>query len=458
MKKNALIGGSGTIEDSAKALSRSLFRGELLDTQIRSLPPQNLYLALKYSGLESSLDVLSIISSKQYRALLDFELWTKDSFREERLWAWLGIVEDPTDLSQFQKCINSLDPELISLLIRRYVEVVYHEERDDRPPGPNFYSPDQGSTWIAFKTHDPERHRLLGKLLAFLFETNTDLFYQSLLYAHESTSIELEESGYRDKTNRLLSEYIPTQEEAEDINKPGSLHEIEKELEKISKEKKSNIIENNSHPIIPFFSRSISYQPLLSMLEQYPDEILFEIQSELSRILNSAVVFYIGDFAEVDNLNLITEQVFGAINIGMQIIQEESPDYFSSELISKISITEIYKLGLSEIFALRKKAIKIPTDIRQTLTHMNEPLAVLLDYLSNSFPSMPEFLREDGTFELEDERLSVSTKAFSSIEEIKSIIILIEEQIEKKFLEIRSYEKQSGKHEAVKQNLPKDLQ
>ncbi len=458
MKKNALIGGSGTIDDSAKALSRALFRGDLLDAQIRQLPPQNLYLALKHAGLESCQEVLSTITQKQYRTLLDFELWTKDSFREERFWAWLSVVEDPNDLVPLQKCINSLDPELLALLVKRYVEVEYHEERDDSPPGPNFYSPDRGRTWIAFKTHDPERHRLLGKLLAFLFQTNPDSFYQTLLSAHEGTTLEFEESAYQGRSGRLLSEYIPMQSEAAQLHVQGSLQDIKKMVSEIVSKKDRGVIDAGGYPIVPLFVRGVSYQPLRSMLEQYPDEKLYEVQSELSKILNAAVVFFLGDFAEVESLTLLTEQVFGVINIGMQVLQEDIPEHFSSDVISAIPLSEFYRVGLGELYSLRKRSQKIPSDIVQTLSHMNPPLSVLVEFLARPLPLIPAFFREDGTFEIEDEKVSLETKAISSIEEVTSLFKIIEEQIEQKFLEIRSYEKQSGRHQAVKQSATKDLQ
>jgi hypothetical protein len=458
MKKHAITGGSGTIYDSAKSLSRALFRGDLLDAQIRELPPQNLYFALKHAGLESCQEILSTITRKQYRALLDFELWTRDSFREERFWAWLGVIDDPSDLVSLQRCIDSLDPDLLALLVKRYIEVEYHEEKDDPPPGPNYYSPDQGKTWIAFKTHDPDRHRLLGKLLAFLYQTNANLFYQTLLTAFEGTTMEFEESAYQGRSQRLASEYIPVSSDAADMHVQGSLDELRRKISNIALQKTTDVHEAGVYPVVPLFVRGAGFQPMRSMLEQYADERLYEVQSEFSRILNAAVVFFLGDFAEVDSLTLLTEQVFGAVNIGMQVIQEHDPEHFSSDIISCIAVSDFYKVGLGELYALRKRARKIPEDILQTLAHMNPPLSVLLEFLARPLPVLPSFFREDGTFEIEDEKVSLEPKAISSLEQITAISRIIEDQIENKFFEIRSYEKQSGKHQVVKESTTKDLQ
>jgi hypothetical protein len=458
MKKVALIGGPGSFEDSVQALARALFRGDLQDSQIKQLPPQNLYLAFKSLGLESCQDVLSAVSQRQYRALLDFELWTRDSFREDRFWAWLDAIDDPMDLIPLQRCINSLDPDLLALIVRRYVDVEYHEEKDDLPPGPNFYSPDNGRTWIAFKTHDSERHRLLGKLLAFLYQTNSNIFYEILLQAQQGTSLEFEENAFQGRSHRLLNEYIPLAGDAALLHAPLSLSQVTARASEARARKERNVIEVSNYPVIPLFVRGVGYQPLRSILEQFSDERLFETQSEFSKILNSAVVFFLGDFAEESSLTLLTEQVFGVVNVALQVLQENSPENFSAEIISELTFTELYQLGLGEVYSIRKRVQKIPADIVRTLEHMNPALSVLVDFVSQPLPLLPAFFREDGSFEIEDEKLSLESKPISSLEEITSVANVIEQQIEEKFFEIRSYEKQSGVHKLVKDSTSRDLQ
>lgn len=458
MNKLALIGGPGNLEDDVQVLARALFRGDLEDTQVRALPAQNLYMAIKHLGLDSCPELLGTVSQAQYRTILDFELWTKDSFREDRLWAWLDAIDDPRDLIPLQKFIASMDPDLMALLIRRYVEVEYHEERDDHPPGPNYYSPDSGSTWIAFKTHDPERHRLLGKLLAFLYQTNRDTFYQLLLHAQEGTSLEFEESAFFERSRRLLSEYIPTSDEAVELNKSMRLEDAHAEIKEIINSGKSDNLIFADYPLIPLLNRGTRFQPLFSVLEDYTEERLYEVQSELSKILNSAVVFFLGDFAEDMQLKLISEQVFGAINIGLQIIQKKEEGIVSADLASQVPMKTFYQVGLGALYSLRTKAQRIPADVVSTLEHMNPPIAVLIQYLARPLPLVPEFMHENGAFDVDDERMKVQEKALSSLEQIESITKVLEEQVIEKYSEIRSYEKQANKHQIVKELASKDLQ
>lgn len=478
MKKSIILGGPGTVDDSIHALSRALFRGDLADDQVRKLPPQPLYFAIKNIGLQSATDILELITQKQYSHLLDFEFWTKDSFREDRFWAWLDVIDDPQNLLPIQKFISCIDQSVLAYLIKRYVDVVYHEEPDDPPPGPNFYTPDRGATWLSIKTHDPERHRLFGKLLAFIYQTNLDYFYRLLMQSMEGTSIEFEEIGYNEKSKRLEREDIPTYEDAEQIHRaltlPQFLSLLEGAQNKTTQDKilSDDIIEVGSAIIKRHssgFYSGITYQPLLSALEEVSQERLFEIQAEVSRILNCAVVFFLNDFAEEDGLRFITEQVFGIINVGLQVAAEERPSIISNQGMKNIRFSEVYRLGLSEFYTLRTLAQKIPEDIFLTLEHMNQPLSLVVENCKRSIPCVPNFLREDGSFEVfdtmaqemsdEDVRQNaLGLKAIFSIEQIRSVKKILTEQVLDKGKEIRSYEASGKKHAVVLDNVSQEPQ
>ncbi|HMO16602.1 MAG TPA: DUF6178 family protein [Oligoflexia bacterium] len=455
--KPAILGGPGTLEDNAQALARALYRGDINESQIREIPPQSLYFALKHLGLDSSPEVLDSVSQVQYQALLDFEFWTKDSFREDRLWGWLSAVDDPTNLVPMQRFLQIIDPDILALIAKRYIEVVYHEEKDDPPPGPSFYSPDKGATWISFKTHDPERHRLLGKIFAFLFQTNQDIYYQLLLHAHSATSVEFEEQAYRERSRRLSNQFIPHMEEASTFNSSLGIDRVKELMLQVSKA--DNAIDHaGNYPVIPLFNRGVSFQPLISILEQISDERLYIVQSELSKILNGAIVFFVGDFAEEISLKLTSEQVFGAINIAFQLLLENEPEMNMGKIMEEFPLTPIYQLGLGELYRLRKTAQRVPEDVLSTLRHMNEAISIIIETLRRPFPGLPAFYREDGTFEISENKMSVEQKAISSLLELRLVEEMLEKQVYQKFAEIRSYEKQSQKHSAIKDGVTKNMQ
>ncbi len=457
MKKPILVGGPGSVEDSIVALSRALFRGNLTEDQVRALPAQSLYFAVKEIGLESAHEVLEVVSRKQYSSLLDFEFWTRDSFREDRFWTWVETIDDHQDLQPVQKFLACVDSTVLAFLINKYVEVAYNEEPTDLPPGPNFYTPDAGSTWICIKAHDPERHRLFGKLLAFIYQTNIDFFYRLILQAREGTTIEFEEIGYKEKGNRLLNDDVPLFEDAEPFNRSLNPYQFLKEL----KEKTSEVVEENSYQLVKRnhgFYQGVKYQPFLSALEEVTDERLYEIQNEIARILNCAVIFFVNDFGEEVRIKFLSEQVFGAINVGLQALVEKQPEIISRNGLENLKFSDVYRVGLYHLYDLRSLAQKIPDDVLETLSHMNQPLALMVENLRKAFPSLPAFIREDGSFEVDQDKMEASPTVIYSMQQITSAKELLTKQIIEKAKEIRSYESSGKKHSISDINVTNETQ
>ncbi len=481
INKPSILGGAGNIEDNASVLARALFRGDLTEQEIKELHPQSLHFAIKVLGFESAVDVLPFVSNPQYRALLDLEFWTRDSFREDRFWTWLAAIDDDADLLPIQKLLKCIDPTVLNLLFRRYVEVVYHEEPTDRPPNANAYTPDGGLSWITLKAHDADKHRLLGRILAFLFQTNREAFYQYLAYSQGGTSMEFEEEAFKDKSQRLTEYSIPSIDEASELHKPIKEQEALKIVLPIidsvelghANSAEANAIEMDKlkvQHIVPLYASSVKYQPLFSSLERLPDEELYRIQLEFGKLCNAALSFFKGDYGEESSLKLTSEQVFGATNIGLEVLARLDNRVFLDDVFAKIPITFLYRLGLSKLFELRALSYKVPEDIKAILSHMNLPLQILLDYVAKPLPVIPEFLREDGTFDIandlvndingniNNDELKTSEQVIYSLDQLNFTKNIIEKQILEKFLEIRSYEKMHLKHSLVKEGISKDVQ
>ncbi len=459
MTKSLLIGGPGSIEDNANVLARALFRGDLSESQIKELNPQALHFAIKVLGLESSTDIISMISKEQYVSVLDFEMWTKDSFREDRMWYWLAQIDDENDLQPLQKFLKALDPVTLSVVIKRYVESEFFDEVQELPPNPNAYTPDGGLTWITLKAGDPEIHRLLGRLLAFLFQTNREAFYQHLAYAESGTSLEFEEEAFQEKSVRLRNLSIPTMDEALSFHKSLSILDFLKTHDDIltTKAQKEVEIEGPAN-LIPFPTSGVSYQPLASCLEKMEEVDLYRAHLEFAQLFNSNLVHFQGDFGEELGLRSAIEKVFGTVNIGLEIAIKENNSVLSANIFRLIPLKELYRVGLAEVYSLRSICQKVPQDIRSALDHMNEALSLIVQYGSKPFPSIPKFFREDGTFDLEDDNISTEESHIYSLDQIRAVKNIVQKQIHDKLSEIRSYEKQHKKHELVKESTSKDVQ
>ena len=207
-------------------LLRQIFASDSPEKTVRLLPAQTLYLLARQTGLSSCVELLEICTLEQLRTVLAFDLWDRDTVSEERLWEWLELPEANDDLRILRRVIQAMDLKIIALFIERYVQVITVEEPSDQPPGPFFYTPDKGYTWLQVSHADSRQHFLLQRLLAQIFEMDTELFYQLLNVPCLYTPSMLENDAYEERSQRLRGEGIPTEDEAHNYTTPLSVEQI----------------------------------------------------------------------------------------------------------------------------------------------------------------------------------------------------------------------------------------
>ncbi len=339
---------------NAANLAKTIFKADLPEQFVRTLPAQSLYMAIRHNGLHSSGDLVEIATIDQCRLLLDFDLWDRDEFNEEQFWEWLALSEDDNDngLRFQQKLLKFIDLKLIALMISRHVEVETFEEPSSAPPGEGFYTPDKGHTWIGIKTEDTTHHFLLGRLLALLFETSAELFYQLLAVSSTQTASVLEEESFQERQKRLTSEGVPDMEYAAKIHAPYSDAETKEDL----KGKKPDALVTDIRAVEPLIFSERSIEPLGTLLRQALFEEAF--QGEFTLIMNAAIVFFGANFYEQSEVTTLASKVRGAINIGLEVAVESS-SLSPLEVYRTIGLQKLYRLGVTKIIHLKKASRKI---------------------------------------------------------------------------------------------------
>lgn len=192
-------------------LSRAIFEADSPEAFAAALPAQALYMTIQHVGVESAGDLIDLATAKQYRTLLDFELWENDSFAEIDFWRWLEAIDEMESLEPTEKFLKSLDYQLLAVLFARHLIHVVYDDGNNQPPGKHFYTPDKGFTWIHIKIQDPLRHRLFGKLLAIIYESKSELFYQLIGMPQTTSETALEEGAFEEKNLRLREFWHPFQ-------------------------------------------------------------------------------------------------------------------------------------------------------------------------------------------------------------------------------------------------------
>lgn len=353
----------------SKELISTIYSAEAPEVVVKSLPAYTLYYCIKDQGLESSVDLIMLATLEQTRIFLDLDLWDRDKINEDNFFSWLLLDDDEGGLSIIQKILKVVDLKILALIFSNYLTVKTFEEPTDAPPASGFYTPDKGYTWILISQKDPDRYFALGRILALLFETSPEAFYQVLSVPTVSTPSILEEDSYQDKLKRLASEGIPDPEFSAEIVTPKKIESFKESSSELNTASKLLINFNDND------------------------------REELTLILNSIIVHYNLPFYEIDRVKEGEEFVIGCINIA---IEKRS---------ASTSIRKLFQEGLYYVLDLRKKALK--------LKDPNDAIMItILDELRKLPPMMPAFVGRDGTLKKEGEHLITGSKAIHHSSEL----------------------------------------
>lgn len=405
---------------SPQGLAKAIFDANVPEGFVRGLPAQSLYMALKYNGISSSIDTIEIASAEQCRLMLDLDLWNEDRFNEDQFWEWLALCdEEDGSFTVLIKVLKCIDLKLLAIIIARHVHILIFTESTPQPPEPGYYTPDKGFTWLNVKIADSTKHFLLSRFMALIFESNTELFYQLLGIPDVSTETILEEEAYQERQKRLSGEGIPAKEWAYELNSPIDDFDVKRALKDIKPHRTiADII-----AIEPLIYESTKSELFTKLLEQVGDKE--QIQNELTLIMNAAIVHWSIQFSEQDQVLALAQKVRGAINIGLEQLHTLS-SLGDDQLYSCLGLQKIYRIGLAQLFRLRKlansKSPSLKVDGRDEIV-----AAAILQGARESFPVTAKFLSPDGVVQEEHGVLPVGFRAIENKRDLENVRKLIEE-------------------------------
>jgi hypothetical protein len=374
---------------TCRELYKAIFEAEAPEQMVRQLPVQSLFMVMKQAGLSSCGDLILMASLEQCRLLTDLDLWHGDILNEEALWEWLALTDEGDSLEVLQKILKCIDLKLIAILISKYVEVQVFEEPTDQPPGPGFHTPDKGFTWVGIKTEKEDHHFLLARLLALIFETNTELFYQLLSTPSVATVSMLEEESFQERTKRLAAEGVPEPEIAMTVNAPYSYHEALADLH----ERKTHKIIEDIRPVEPLLYEARSTKLFAELLRRATDHEVVEM--EFTYLVNAAVVRFGVDFADQEQVLNLCERIKGAINLGLEKLLKDS-DRLIGDLYQSLGLEKIYRLGLTELLSLRALARKIPLEQAELIKDSEQVRFSIIACARENLPCMPVCVEDSG--------------------------------------------------------------
>lgn len=399
---------------TCRELHRAIFEAEAPEHVVRQLPTQSIFMMVKQMGLESCADIVLMASLEQCRLLTDFDLWHGDTLNEEALWSWLALTDQGDSLEVLQKTLKFIDLKLIAILIGKYVEVRTLEEPTDQPPGPGFHTPDKGFTWIGINTENGDHHFLLARLLALIFESSTELFYQLLQTPSVATISGLEEESYQERVKRLAAEGVPEPDVAAQAHAPYAFAEALKDIHEQNVHKTIEDI----RAVEPLLYEARSTRLFGELMRRVSDRESLEM--EFTYLMNAAVVRFGVDFADQEEVLRLCDKVKGAINIALEKLVKDS-DRTVTGVYQILGLEKLYRLGLTDLTALRGTARKIPLEVAETFKESDKVLFSVLACAREIFPCMPVFLDDDGTVVERDGALESGSRAIETVKALQTL-------------------------------------
>jgi hypothetical protein len=385
---------------SAHSLSRAIFAADSPEQIVAALPAETLYCVLRAHGISSSADLIELLSPEQLRSCLDFDLWQGDRLSETSLFEWLELPDATSELSILEQLLRSLDLRLLGVLVARYVAVRVFDEPTDAPPGDGFVTPDKGFTWIKIGFNDavqngeggplnPHQEFLAQRLLALIFDTSAELFYQILAIPSVATPSQLEEEAFQDRNKRLQDLGIPDQEFAAFLNTPRSSSEM------VNTVPPAPIDHMRIEAIDPLLAAAALAGGLPSESSDnhvITDEQAAELDAEVSLLINSAIVHFNRDWHDNGQLEQTSRFVAGAIRIGVEALKEHG--IFSQDAVRLFGCQGCYSVGLSELDTLRRKALRVPAELLDP-SRLDSATLDAVKVLRFKMPLIPLLLLQD---------------------------------------------------------------
>jgi len=98
---------------------------------VRSFAAESLFHTLKEVGLEDGVELIALASGDQVCALVDLDCWKKDRLETATLLDWLEVIVEAGGRA-VGELLNSIDRDLLVLLLKRFVRV--HRRDDPEEP------------------------------------------------------------------------------------------------------------------------------------------------------------------------------------------------------------------------------------------------------------------------------------------------------------------------------------
>lgn len=317
---------------------------------VQAMAEEELYITFKETGEQEGLPLLELASPEQRQYVFDLDCWQKDEFNRERALDWIALLQEAGPAS-LKTWLRENDPELICLLLKKWVRVhTWDRQRD--PEEPPFFSLDQ-VYYLEFI--EAPRERALKRLLTTLAEEDLAFYHQILENVAWHTDADFEDHLLHFRTARLAEKGFPRLEEALAVYTPLTPEQFK-------------TMEAAGRIVTPTPLEDPRLAPEYGLVRQ-PEGTLFReamvgvrelrelerIKRELAALANRVLV---ADGQTPDDMAALQDaltKVGGYISIGLErLVAWDVPR--AGELVARTPLTSLFQVGFHGVLEVQRQA------------------------------------------------------------------------------------------------------
>ena len=351
---------------------------------IRSLPPEDLYLALLDIGPDDAAEIVSMASPEQFRHFVDMSAWRggDEGPRTSEALRWLRLSREGGGNGgrmRFRGQLSGLDVELLALVMRRGMTVSdLGEDLDPQPQNPAlaFYTADRR---FLLEFSSEAEFTAMKQLIEALYERDEGAAGRLIEATRWEQSAELEEAARRWRDGRLRDLGVPDFEEAISFYARPAARKAEE-----------------AAPLQP-----PQTQALLAPRQNLLDAALELLGGDDLEVAEEAVVYaanaaLVANRVALDDPDEVREQLAdarAALSLGLELLSSGDPAR-AAQLLVELPIRQLFQTAMGEAYRLQTRARKVAQAARlpqaQSATLLDEPMESAVQALLKSRPVFHE--------------------------------------------------------------------
>ncbi len=345
---------------------------------VRSLPPEELYLALLDIGPDDAAEIVAMSTPEQFRHFIDMAAWpgADEGPKPTEVLRWLRLAREGRghNDARFRGQLSSLDVELLALVLRREMKV-YDLGEDDhaRPANPElaWYTPDR--RFLLEFTGEAE-FSAMRHLIEDLYQRDDATAGRLIEATRWEQPAELEEAARRWRNGRLRDLGVPELEEALAFYaRPAEAPKLPETTSTALTVPKRNLLE--------------------AALAQLSGSELEDAEESLVYAANAALV---ANRVPLDDAAEVREQLAQAratLALGLELLSGGDATRAARVLV-ETPIRNVFQTAMGEAYRLQTRARTIAASARlpqaESATLLDEPLGDAVDALLKPRPLFAE--------------------------------------------------------------------